>query len=332
MSRCKLWHYFLYPVILAVCTITLGSEKPKIVKRGTIDCDLVEATPVVFHDKLYRFEYVRKRYKPNTTGNSFFRFIDVESGEPTPDFAAGHNLGCAFVDGDTAYVYGVKGWDTPTIYVFWSKDLKNWQSRPALKTDNWGLFNSSVCKDDKGYLMAFEVGRPKEVVGNRFTTRFARSKNLLDWKLLDEPAVYSKAFYTACPAIRYLDGYYFMFHLAARPGPKWETDLVRSRNLVDWEKSPCNPVLAFSPEDKQIANDKLTPEEREYIAKSLNRNNSDFDLCEYRGKVIISYSWGSQVGQEFLAEAYFDGSMDQFLKGFFDVPRGPEKSSHLTNR
>ena len=243
--------YFLSAVILAVCTVALGLENPKIVKRGTVECDLVEATPVVFHGKLYRFEYVRERYKPNTTGKSYFRFIDVESGEHTPGFAAGHHLGCAFVDGDTVYVYGVKGWDTATIYVFWSKDLKNWQSRPALQTDDWGLFNSSVCKDDKGYLMAFEVGRPKAVAGNPFTTRFARSKNLLDWKLLDEPAVYSKAFYTACPAIRYLDGYYYMFYLAARPGPKWETDLVRSRNLVEWEKSPCNPILACSTEDKK---------------------------------------------------------------------------------
>ena len=46
-------------VIALLATVATASEKPKIVKRGTIDCDLVEATPVVFHDKLYRFEYVR---------------------------------------------------------------------------------------------------------------------------------------------------------------------------------------------------------------------------------------------------------------------------------
>ena len=322
---------FVLAVLVAsvACTanawVNNNPEKPKIVKRGTIACDLVEATPVVFHDKLYRFEYVRTRYKPNTTGKSYFRFVDVKTGKATPAFAAGHNLGCAFVEGDTAYVYGVKGWNTSIIYVFWSNDLKNWKSQAALKTPktpDWGLFNSSVCKDDKGYLMAFEVGRPTEVAGKAFTTRFARSENLRDWKLLDEPAVYSKAFYTACPAIRYLDGYYYMFYLAARPGPKWETDLVRSRDLANWEKSPHNPVLAFSPQDKTIANEKLTPQEREHIAKAKNRNNSDFDLCEYGGKVIISYSWGNQHGKEFLAEAFYNGSMEQFLKGFFDKPSG----------
>jgi hypothetical protein len=43
---------------------------PVIKKLGTIDCDMVETTPVVFHGKLYRFEYVRENYKPNTTGKS----------------------------------------------------------------------------------------------------------------------------------------------------------------------------------------------------------------------------------------------------------------------
>ena len=124
----------------------------------------------------------------------------MASGEPTPAFAAEHCLGCAFVEGDTIYVYGVQGWDTSTIYVFWSKDLKHWESQPAVKTPGWGLFNTSVCKDDRGYVMAFEVGRPPEVVGATFTMRFARSENLRDWKVLDEPAVYSKEFYTACPA------------------------------------------------------------------------------------------------------------------------------------
>ncbi len=60
------------------------ARKPRIVKHGTIDLDLVEATPIVFQDRLYRFEYVRQRYKPNTTGDSYFRFIDVQTEKPTP--------------------------------------------------------------------------------------------------------------------------------------------------------------------------------------------------------------------------------------------------------
>jgi len=295
----------------------VGAEKPRIKKLGTIECDLVEATPVVFQGRLYRFEYVRSRYKPNKTGKSYFRFVDVATGEPTPAFAAGHNLGSAFVDGDTVYVYGVKGWGTENIYVFWSKDLKTWQSQTALARPGWTIYNTSVCKERGRYLMAFEVGKPPEVVGRGFTNRFAESTDLLNWKLLDEPRVFSKDRYTACPAIRYLDGYLYVIYLEARPGPTYESHVVRSRDLIHWESSPLNPVLRFSPEDKQIANPKLSAEERKRIAEAVNLNNSDFDLCEFQGKVVIYYSWGNQRGIEHLAEAVYEGSLESFLRGFF---------------
>jgi hypothetical protein len=308
---------FLIALSVLGAAVAGGAEKPRIRKLGTIECDLVEATPIVFHGRLYRFEYVRTRYKLNKTGKSYFRFVDVASGQPTPAFAVGHNLGCAFVDGDTVYVYGVKGWGTENIYVFWSKDLKTWQSQTALARPGWAIYNTSVCKERGRYLMAFEVGKPPEVVGRGFTNRFAESTDLVHWKLLDEPRVFSKDRYTACPAIRYLDGYLYVIYLEARPGPNYQTYIVRSRDLIHWETSPLNPVLRASPEDKRIANPKLTPEERKRIAGAVNLNNSDVDLCEFEGKVVLYYSWGNQHGIEHLAEAVYDGTLASFLRGFF---------------
>jgi len=272
----------------------------------------------VFRGELYRFEYVRARYyRKNKLGKPYFRFVRVATGEYTPAFAVGHNLGCAFVDGDSVYVYGVRGWGTDTIYVFWSKDLNEWSSAVALKQPGWGIFNTSVCKGRGGYVMAIEVGKPPEVVGRAFTIRFATSKDLLHWKLLPEPHVFTKERYSACPSIRYLDGYYYMFYLEARPGPTYETHLVRSKDLIHWRSSPYNPVLRHSDEDRRIANPQLTEAERRRIAKAKNINNSDFDLCEYEGRVIIYYSWGNQRGVEHLAEAVYNGSLRSFLKGFF---------------
>ncbi|NOX55714.1 MAG: hypothetical protein GXP27_14990 [Planctomycetes bacterium] len=305
---------------LAAAAPPQGSPaKPLIRKLGTIDCDLVEATPIVFRGELYRFEYVRTRYRKNKTGRSYFRFIRVTTGEPTPAFAAGHNLGCAYVDEptQTVYVYGVKGWGTDTIYVFWSKDLKHWSSATAMKQPGWAIYNTSVCKAGDRYIMAFEVGKPKEVVGRAFTNRFAESKDLVHWKLLPEPHVFTKDRYSACPSIRFLDGTYYMFYLEARPGRIYETYLVRSRDLIHWESSPLNPVLRHSPEDRQIANLALTSEERRRIATAVNINNSDFDLCEFEGKVVIYYSWGNQRGVEHLAEAVYEGTLAEFLQGFF---------------
>src|SRR5205823_4855503 len=149
------------------------------------------------------------------------------------------------------------------------------------------------------------------------TIFFAESKDLLTWKLLPTDRVYSKEKYTACPALRYLDGFFFMLYLEARPGPTYETHIIRSKDLKRWESSRLNPLLAFSEDDKRIANDKLTREQRNVIAKAKNINNSDVDLCEFQGKTIIYYSWGNQQGTEFLAEAVYDGTLARFLKGFF---------------
>jgi len=157
----------------------------------------------------------------------------------------------------------------------------------------------------------------KEVVGVPFTIFFAELKDLLTWKLLPQECVYSKENYTACPALRYLDGYFYMIYPEARPGPTYETYIVRSKDLKRWESSRFKPVLAFSDEDKAIANPKLPAEQRKAIAQAKNINNSDVDLCEFRGKTIIYYSWGNQQGKEFPAEAVYEGTLPDFLRSFF---------------
>jgi alpha-L-fucosidase len=292
-------------------------HRPLIRRLGTLDLDMVETTPVVFRDRLYRFEYVRKDYHANKTGDSYFRFIDLETGKVTPAFAKGYDLGCAYAEGETMWVFGVDNWDGENIAVFRSTDLGRWEQRPALKLTGWGLFNTSVCKAGDRYLMAIEVGKPPQVVGVPFTMRFAESKNLLDWKLLAEECVYTKERYSACPALRFHGDWFYMLYLEARPGPNYETHIVRSRDLIRWESSPLNPVLKASQEDRRIANPRLIADQRAKIAQSVDLNNSDVDLCEFQGKVVITYSWGNQQGTEFLAAGVYDGSLASFLSGFF---------------
>jgi hypothetical protein len=307
-------------VILAVdARAGTGAEdtRPVIKKLGTIDCDMVETTPVVFKDRLLRFEYVRVNYHANKTGNSYFRFVDVATGQPTPPFAHGNHLGCAFVEGDQMYAFGVDKWGGSTIRMFDSKDLKKWEAGPALTLPGWGLFNTSVCKAAGRYVMAIEVGSPPEVVGVPFTIFFAESQDLAHWKLLPRKCVYSKEKYTACPALRFIDGQFYMIYLEARPGPTYESHVVRSKDLIRWESSRLNPVLAFSDADKAIANPKLTPGQQKAISKAVDLNNSDVDLCEYQGRTVIFYSWGNQQGTEFLAQAAFGGSLANFLGSFF---------------
>lgn len=295
------------------------SGKPIIRKLGTVDCDMVETTPVVFHDRLYRFEYVRHPYyKPNTTGASYFRFVDMDRGAYTPAFARGYHLGVAHAQGDTMYVYGVPGWGGPTVQVFWSKDLEHWKERVTLTTPGWKLYNTSVCHGRGGmFVMAVEVGAPPEEAGVPFTMRFALSADLLDWQLTPRDHVYSREKYTACPALRWFDPWYYMIYLEAYPGPTYESHIVRSRDLVHWEPSRFNPILVHSDEDKVIASRAITEAQRERIRGIVNVNNSDVDLCEWRGKTVFFYSWGTQLGDEFLAQAEYDGPLQELLEGYF---------------
>ena len=290
-------------------------------KLGTVDCDMVETTPVVFRGRLYRFESVRAGHRSNPTEKSFFRLVDVATGEATPSFAEGHHLGCAFVEGDAVYVYGVEAWGASRIDVFRSNDLKTWTSQPALERPGWGIFNTSVCRGPKGYVMAIELDKPPEEVGVGFTNRFAVSDDLLHWKPTGPECVFAKDRYTACPTLRYLDGFCYVVYLETKPGPAYETFIVRSNDLVHWDSSPLNPVLRASAEDKPIVEPRLTAGQRARIAGAVDRNNSDLDFCEFGGKVAIFYSWGNQEGVEFLGRAEYEGSMEEFLRGFF--PKSP---------
>jgi len=292
-------------------------ERPEIRKVGTIDIDLVETTPLVFRERLLRFEYVREGYWGNGTGDSYFRFIDTEDDSPTPPFAPGCHLGSAYAEGDRAYTYGVDLWGESVIRVFSSRDLEEWEAGTALELPGRGIYNTSVCRGDGRYIMAIELGEPEELVGRRFTIFFAESQDLLAWKMLPQEHAYSRDRYTACPTIRFLGGHYYMIYLEQMPGTTYQPHMVRSRDLRSWEESTLNPLMAPSDDDRKIAKRFFSPEQRELVAKAVNLNNSDVDLCEHQGRTVINYSWGNQHGTEFLAEAVFEGGLEELFNGFF---------------
>jgi hypothetical protein len=291
--------------------------KPIIRKLGTIDCDLVETTPVVFRNRLYRFEYVRAKYAGNATGDSYFRFVDHATGETSKPFAKGYHLGNVFVEKDVLTVTGTNIWDGERVDLFVSDDMERWETWNALNLPGYGIFNTSMCRAGDRCVLMFEVGKPPEVAGVRFTARFATSTDMHAWELTPPECTYSKERYTAPHCLRYLDGFYYNFYLEAHPGPRWDQRVVRSRDLVMWEPSPLNPVLEASEEDRIVANPALADEERARIATAVNINNSDIDFCEFGGRLIINYSWGNQHGIEHLAEAVYEGSERDFLLGWY---------------
>ncbi len=283
-----------------------SAGRPLIRKLGTVDVDKVENSPIVLGGKLYRCEWFRNA--------GCFHFVDCETGRTTPQFAKGWSFGNAFVDGDTVYVTGTR--PGKEVQMWASRDLRRWDTWTALDLPGFRIFNTSICKAEGKYVMMFEIDSPADQAGVPFTARFATSTDLKRWTVTPPECAYAKDRYTAPHCLRYLDGYYYNFYLESIRGG-YEQFVVRSKDLIHWESSPLNPVLRASDDDRPIRNAELSPQDRRRIASAKNLNNSDIDFCEYRGHVVIFYSWGNQLGVEHLAEAVYDGSLADFLRGWF---------------
>jgi hypothetical protein len=246
----------------------------------------------------------------------------METETPLCEFAEDHSFGCCYTENDEMYVIGVRGEGGGNILDrFVSSDLVNWECKTALVfLKDICLYNTSICQADGEYIMAIEIGGTHEAVGRPFTCVFARSYDRISWSLLDMMEYsYSRDRYTACPCIRYIDGFYYMIYLESAPHHRWLPYIVRSRDLKTFELGLTNPILWPDDEDKQvICPERFTKQELDYIENAVNCNNSDFDLCDYKGKTLITYSWGNQYGKEFLALAEYEGSSKEFLESFFE--------------
>ncbi len=311
---------FIILLVLSSCTrwSFINFDRPVIEKLGTIDLDIVESTPVVFRNTLYRFEYVRANYCDNDTGESFMRFIDHKTGQMSEPFGRGYHLGSAFVHEDSIYVTAVNGWGGTRIEMFVSPDLVQWKHRTALILNHNTLYNTSICKDDSKFVLMYEIGDPPEEAGVKFTARFAFSDDLNTWEITPIEFIHDPNRYSAPHALRYYDGYYYNFYLHSKIFSKeYHTHVARSSDLINWDESPLNPILRPNSDDKKLFVDYFSPQVRLNIEKAENINNSDIDFCEFDGKIIINYSWGNQKGNEFLAEAVYHGSLAEFLVGWF---------------
>ena len=310
-------------------------KKPIIRKLGTIECNnIVETTPIVYRGELYRFEVVRR--KSFTSENvpvhwrelddlPCLRFIHVRTNTSTPCFAEGHSFGFAYTENDVMYV--VTGsrpdWGSDGLVFYRSTDLVNWEQYSTVELPGWKIYNMNIAKMGSVYTLMIEISEPVEECGKHpYTFRFLQSDDLENWTMTPSDCVFQKDRYAGSPSIYTFenDPYYYVGYLEEYPNHCYANCIARSKDLKNWEYSPINPVLMYDEyEDKKIASPFLTPKDRERIDAALDINNSDMELCEYLGRTIIYYSWGDQKGNEFLAEACYEGGMHEFLKAFFEA-------------
>ena len=296
----------------------------RLVKLGTIDEGIVEANPIVFKGRSYLMQYIRyqdekKKYHGNREGCSYFRFLDLTDMKTvTPPFGKGLHMGNAFVDGDRVVVTCVEDWGKANFYQLESTDLVHWsEPRLILSGEGWAGYNTSVCKTGDRYVMVFELGKPKEKVGQPFTMFFAESTDLRTWKEIPG-ASFGCDFYTGSPALRHFGDWFYFFYLAGDYRNGFRMRVARSKNLKNWTISPY-VVLDYGEIDRRIhpalhLNLGIVGK----IRRAENINASDFDFCEQDGRLRCCYSWGNQRGTEFLSLAEVACGEAEFCRRFFE--------------
>jgi len=276
------------------------------VDRKLIKKDMCELSPLKWKGRLVHMECVR----PATGGGSADYYLllrDVETGKELARFAEGYGLGSAIVHDGTLYAFA-SHWENGEwreVTVFWSKDLREWESARAIEGENEGIFNTSVCKGHDGFVMTYESSDPAYPA---FTVKLAESDDLIHWTKLPE-ATFGTNRYTACPCIRYADGYYYVLYLEHRT-PRWffETYITRSKDLVHWELSSANPVLSPQGLDEGI-------------------NASDPDLVEVNGQVQLIFAAGDQLKWMNMKQVTYPGPLREFLEHWYQQPGIPDVGS-----
>jgi hypothetical protein len=277
--------------------------RPRLTKLPVaIGPNAMENAPVVFNGRPLLILNHRDDTKNKTdayTGSMYLYALDLTTGREVARFGAGHSFANAFVNGPELSVVASEGTNRDwfqSLYRFWTTDLKTWNRALAIpQAPGEHLFNASICRDDQGYVMAYESDKPVQ-----FCFKFARSADLSTWQKLGGLVFAGVGGeYSACPVIRYVEPFYYVIYLhAAVPGHRgWISFLARSRDLVGWELSPFNPILEAGPGE--------------------GVNNSDVDLFEFEGNTYLFYATGDQQTWGSVRLALFAGPMREFFESHF---------------
>ena len=263
---------------------------------------LMENTPVIFQSRLLLVANCRPGEMYAKGENAFLFINDLATGQEVARFGQGHSFVSALVQGNKLNVFALEFTDfgkvmnSTGIDRLVTSDLKTWKTEKAILPEGGEhLFNSSVCRDSKGFIMAYESDKPVP-----FCFKFARSTDLAKWEKI--PGLVftgEKKEYSACPVIRWFAPFYYVIYLHApvEGHNGWISYMARSKDLENWELSPFNPVLE--------------------AGQGEGKNNSDVDILEYEGKTYLYYATGDQETWGTVRVALFDGTEKEFFEGHF---------------
>ena len=291
--------------------------KNGLIKIGRLNSPVVEQTPVIWKGRLVLVETWQGHYwdkPPKKKKDCYVRIHDVETGGILGKCMEGYGFASALVWNEVLYVFAARDTGEPhprDVNMSKTDDLINWSApKKVIVPDNPDeyVYNQSVCHDGKRFVMVYETNDPDYPP---FTLKFAISDDLETWTKLPE-AIYGADRYTACPALRYAGGYYYMLYLEHLKRPKrwFETWLTRSKDLITWEDAPRRPVIAPDP-DQDVHPD--------HPEGGKECNASDPDLVEWQGKTRVYFTGGDQHWGGNLQYAEFDGSMQEFFESYYKI-------------
>ena len=283
---------------------------PVLEDREIVVRDLCEISPVLWEGRLCHMECRR----PASGGQreEYYLFLrDAETGDELARFAQGYGLASCFVHDGVFYAFASRfednDWNDVTL--FRSSDLKTWEQKVIVQQEDEHLFNSSVCQGPDGFVLAYESNDPDYPA---FTTKFAVSDDLDTWTKRPG-ATFGTNRYTACPCIRYANGYYYVLYLESRsPAHFFETYVTRSADLQTWELSSANPVLTPAGLDEGI-------------------NASDPEIIEIGGQTWVYFAVGDQLTWMNTKRGRFPGTLEQFFERWYQNPGirdGGDMASH----
>ena len=295
---------------------------PTIRKLGAVSPN-GESTPFVFHDRLYRLELEDPSRGLDLSVPIHALIRDRETGEVLSRFGEDCYYYSLYTENDTVYVIGTLSkkplFCGDTLILFESRDLITWSRRELLSNPGWKLYNTSLTKGPDGYVLCMEASEPTELVGILFTAFFARSTDLVHWTWMDYNTAFPTHRYLGGPLLRYSRGYYYLIAVTELPCQRYTNYVYRTSDFETWEVGFYNPLLMPDENDRKIspyAYD-MSPELITKIRTGFLSSNSDIDLCEWQGKTLLSYNAGNQLGFYYMAEAEYDGPVDDFLASFF---------------
>ena len=286
-------------------------QPSRLVDKELIRKDLCEVSPFIWEDRLCIMECIRPASE-GVRSDYYLLLRDYETGEELARCAEGYGLASVIVYNKELYIFASRWedgqwWD---VTQFKSDDLQHWESNLVIRGENEGIFNSSVCEGINGFVMAYESN---DKTYPAFTIKFAHSSDLANWKKLPDSIIGTNR-YTACPTIRYANGWYYVLYLERRT-PRWvfETYITRSNDLLSWETSSANPVLWSEDMDEGI-------------------NASDSELIEFNGNTYIYYAVGDQLTWMNIKRARYPGTLAQFLESWFTQPGIPDAGASALGR